>query len=77
MERTPASASRKSARAQQLLEEIREMLNDIAQSATILGATPFAGRQAAAHLGASLHTTLLEFEIALAEVQFHNFEVPR
>ncbi|MCC7508023.1 MAG: hypothetical protein IT464_01450 [Planctomycetes bacterium] len=77
MKRTPASASRKSARAQQLLEEIREMLNDIAQSATILGATPFPGRKAAANLGASLHTTLLEFEIALADVKLHNFEVPR
>ncbi len=77
MESQPTSARRKSARAQQLLEEIREMLNDIAESATILGATPFPGRQAAAQLGTELHTALLEFEIALAEARIHSFEVPR
>lgn len=62
-------------RAMNLLLEMREMLNDIAQSASILGATPFAGREAASALGASLHTALLEFEIALAQVHNHDFNV--
>lgn len=64
-------------RAMNLLLEMREMLNDIAQSATILGATPFAAREAANALGTNLHTALLEFEIALAQVHNHNFHVPR
>ena len=65
----------KSETAYRLLEEIREMLNDIASSATILGATPFEGGPAAKKLGATLHTALLEFEIELAGQGRHEFEV--
>jgi hypothetical protein len=65
----------KSETAFRLMEEMREMLNDIASSATILGATPFEGRQAAKKLSAALHTALLEFEVELAEQGRHEFEV--
>ncbi|MEZ5992074.1 MAG: hypothetical protein R3E76_06955 [Planctomycetota bacterium] len=58
-----------------LLEEMRELLNDIAASATILGATPFAGGPAAKQLSGRLHTALLEFEVELAELGRHQFEV--
>ncbi|MCA8912150.1 MAG: hypothetical protein KDB82_10625 [Planctomycetes bacterium] len=65
----------KSETAYRLMEEMREMLNDIASSATILGATPFEGRTAAGKLGAALHTALLEFEIELAGQGRYEFEV--
>lgn len=58
-----------------LLEEMRELLNDIAASATILGATPFAGAPHARELSAALHGALLEFELGLAELGRHEFQV--
>jgi hypothetical protein len=58
-----------------LLDEMRLMLNDIAASAAILGATPFAGGAAANTLAGNLHTALLEFEIALADIGRHEFAV--
>ena len=71
-QQTPAARSET---AFQLLEELREMLNDIAASATILGTTPFAGARAAKQLSGTLHTALLEFEIELAAIDRHEFEV--
>ena len=68
----PAS---KSDTAFRLLHELHEMLNDIAASATILGATPFEGAEPAKALGNSLHGALLEFEIELAALGRHEFEV--
>jgi hypothetical protein len=65
----------KSKTALALLDEMREMLNDIAAGATILGATPFPGGPAAKALGSNLHTALLEFEIALATIGRHEFAV--
>lgn len=59
---------RKTEGALQLLQDIRGMLDDLAQSSTILGATPFAGRQAAKSLAVALHTALLEYEVNLAEI---------
>jgi hypothetical protein len=67
----------KSKTALNLLDEMREMLNDIAASATILGATPFAGGPAAKLLAADLHTALLEFEIGLSAIGRHEFAVRR
>jgi hypothetical protein len=58
-----------------LLDEMRAMLNDIAASATILGATPFPGGPAAKELSARLHAALLEFEIGLAAIGRHEFSV--
>jgi len=58
-----------------LMDEMRTMLNDIAASAAILGATPFAGGPAAKALAMHLHTVLLEFEIAMAEIGRHQFAV--
>jgi hypothetical protein len=58
-----------------LMDEMRLMLNDIASSAAILGATPFPGGAAAKALAGNLHTALLEFEIALAEIGRHQFAV--
>jgi hypothetical protein len=65
----------KSKTALALLEEMRAMLNDIAASATILGATPFPGAPAAKELSGNLHTALLQFEIALAQIGRHEFAV--
>lgn len=61
--------------AYRLMEEMRDMLNDIAASATILGATPFDGRHACRDLSGELHGALLEFEIKLAEIGRHEFAV--
>jgi hypothetical protein len=58
-----------------LLSEMRVMVNDIARSATILGATPFAGRDAAKALAESMHAAVLEYEIALAALGEHEFDV--
>jgi hypothetical protein len=60
-----------------LLDEMHEMLNDIAASATILGGTPFDGAPAAKELSGRLHGALLEFEIALAQIGRHSFEVKK
>lgn len=61
--------------AYRLMEEMRDMLNDIAASATILGGTPFDGRHACRNLSGKLHGALLEFEIELAEIGRHEFAV--
>ncbi len=61
--------------AYRLMEEMRDMLNDIAASAAILGGTPFDGRHACRELSAHLHSALLEFEVELAAIGRHEFEV--
>ncbi|MCB9895728.1 MAG: hypothetical protein H6839_14880 [Planctomycetes bacterium] len=65
----------KSETAFRLLDEMHEMLNDIAASATILGATPFNGAGPSKALAVKLHEALLEFEIGLAAIGRHSFEV--
>ena len=65
----------KSETALGLMQELRTMLNDIAASATILGATPFVGGPVAKELSASLHSALLQFEIGLAQIGRHEFAV--
>jgi hypothetical protein len=74
-DQTTTLSPRKQQGAMLLLRDIRTMLDDIAQSATILGATPFAGRQAARSLADALHSMLLEYEISLAELGLHAFDV--
>lgn len=69
------TASSKSATAFRLVDEMHEMLNDIAASATILGATPFDGAAPSKTLAVRLHEALLEFEIELAALGRHSFEV--
>ena len=66
---------RKAAGAMAVLADIREMLDDIARSATILGGTPFDGREVARDLAQSLNSTLLEYEMGLAELDQHRFQV--
>jgi hypothetical protein len=75
MQRPNTAHDPKSETAFKLLAEMQEMLNDIAASAAILGATPFEGVWAAKRLAASLHQALLEFEIELAEQGRHEFQV--
>ncbi|MBZ0135302.1 MAG: hypothetical protein K8I27_02875 [Planctomycetes bacterium] len=58
-----------------LMDEMRDMLNDIAASANILGATPFEGAPACRDLSGKLHTALLEFEIELGAIGHHTFDV--
>lgn len=58
-----------------LMDEMRDMLNDIAASASILGATPFEGAPACRDLSGKLHTALLEFEIELGAIGHHTFDV--
>ncbi|MCG3184558.1 MAG: hypothetical protein ICCCNLDF_02685 [Planctomycetes bacterium] len=77
MSRQDTANALKSVAAFKLTAEMQEMLNDIAASATILGATPFAGGPAAKKLAASLHQALLEFEIELAAIGRHEFEVKK
>lgn len=74
-EPTKRAAASKVTAAYRLMEEMREMLNDIAASATILGGTPFDGRHACRELSAHLHRALLEFEVELADIGRHEFEV--
>jgi hypothetical protein len=68
-------SARKAAGAIKVMQEMRTMLDDIARSATILGGTPFAGRDAARALARSLNVALLEYEIGLAELGGHEFDV--
>jgi hypothetical protein len=68
-------SKRKSQAANRLMKEMHEMLSDIAASATVLGHTPFDGVWACRELAESLHTALLEFEIKLAEIGQHSFNV--
>lgn len=58
-----------------LMDQMRDMLNDIAASASILGASPFEGRPACRNLATKLHTALLEFEIELAAIGRLEFKV--
>lgn len=76
-QKTNTQPSRNVRGAAALLHEIRDLLDDIAQSSTILGATPFAGREAAHRLAGALHTALLEYEIDLAKIGLHEFDVKR
>jgi hypothetical protein len=69
------TASARSQTAFALVDEMHEMLNDIAVSATILGATPFTGAAPAKALAERLHEALLEFEIELAALGRHSFDV--
>jgi len=66
---------RKSEAATRLMMEMHEMLNDIAASSAVLGQTPFEGVWACRELAANLNTALLEFEIKLAELGHHTFDV--
>lgn len=69
------TATGKSQMAFRLLDEMHEMLDDIAASATILGATPFEGGAPSKALAVKLHEALLEFEIQLAALGRYSFEV--
>ena len=53
--------------AYRLMEEMRDMLNDIAASATILGGTPFEGRHACIELSGKLHSRPNLFNMTWAE----------
>ncbi len=72
-----ALSPRKAAGAIKVMQDMRTMLDDIARSATILGGTPFAGRETARALAHSLNVALLEYEIGLADLGGHDFEVKR
>lgn len=68
-------SDRKADAAIRLMKEMHEMLNDITASATVLGHTPFDGVWACRGLAENLHTALLEFEIKLADLGHHSFNV--
>ncbi|MHC4839819.1 MAG: hypothetical protein ACYTDT_02520 [Planctomycetota bacterium] len=63
------------AEAWRVIEDMRTMLNDIAASATILGAAPFDGAPPVRKLAHALAGALLEYEIGLAELGVHEFHV--
>lgn len=61
--------------AWQVVEDMRQMLNDIAASATILGAAPFEGAKPVRALAGALGAAMLEYETSLAELGVHEFNV--
>ncbi len=67
--------SKNLAEAWRVVEDMRQMLNDITASATILGTAPFDGAAPVRKLAGSMGTALLEYEIELADLGVHEFQV--
>lgn len=67
--------SKNLAEAWRVVDDMRQMLNDITASATILGSAPFDGAAPVRKLACSMASALLEYEIELAELDVHEFQV--